>query len=184
MSILLDDLLDVSRITLGKIELKMDVLDLVKIIHEAVRVLGPCFDDAGFRFDLEMDVSELLIQGDPARLQQAVVNLLRNAAKYTPSGGNVQMQVFRDRSRAEIRVRDSGVSIAEEMQESIFEMFVQVHSSREPSQGGIGLGLTLVKAVVWMHGGEIEVFTEDLNRILVDASRRKTKLSADESPRF
>lgn len=160
MSRLLDDLLDVSRITLGKIELRKEVLDMTHVIEEAVRVMGPAFDDSGVDFKLELDPTELSVEGDPARLQQAIVNLLRNAAKYTPPGGSVTMQAFRGRDQVEIRIRDTGLGIAEEMQESIFEMFVQVHSSLERSQGGIGLGLTLVKAVVSMHDGEIEVFSE------------------------
>lgn len=162
MSRLLDDLLDVSRITLGKIELKNEIFDLGETIAEAVRVVAPSFSEHSIDFQYDPCDERLYVDGDPARLQQVVVNLLRNASKYTPSLGHVRLVALRNREDVEIRVRDSGVGIAEHMLDKIFDMFVQVDSTIERRQGGIGLGLTLVKAVVEMHGGMVEVFSDGL----------------------
>lgn len=164
MSRLLDDLLDVSRITLGKIELKKTIFDLRETVNDAVRAIGNAFSDGGIEFTFDNCDEPVIVEGDEARLQQVVVNLLRNAAKYTHSGGSVRLVVLLDRDDVEIRVRDDGVGIEAEMQSKVFDMFVQVSSTIERSQGGIGLGLTLVKAVVTMHGGEIEVYSEGSGR--------------------
>ncbi|MFG0288466.1 MAG: PAS domain-containing protein [Rhodopirellula sp. JB044] len=178
MSRLLDDLLDVSRITLGKIELQREVFDLRETIEEAVDAIGVQFSEAGVRFDFEQCDQQLYVDGDPVRLQQVVTNLLRNACKYTPRGGDVRLTVLCSRGEAVLRVRDTGVGIDHEMINSIFDMFVQVNSTLERSQGGIGLGLTLVEAVVTMHGGTIEAYSEGLGegsefRVSLPLTRKK-----------
>ena len=164
MSRLLDDLLDVSRVTLGKIELRREVFDFSTTLEYAVDALNSQFDENAISFTFNRAEKEIFVDGDPARLQQVVVNLLRNAIKYTASGGTIELSVRIDEHDVEVRVRDNGIGIESEMLDKIFEMFVQVNSSIERSQGGIGLGLTLVKAVVEMHDGTVEVFSEGLGQ--------------------
>ncbi|TWU34278.1 PAS domain-containing protein [Novipirellula artificiosorum] len=164
MSRLLDDLLDVSRVTLGKIELKRKTFDLVETVQEAVRALEDSFKQYELELSFDCYEGSLFIDGDPVRLQQVVVNLLRNASKYTPAGGKVSLTIRRDANEVEIRVKDTGVGIANEMIPEIFEMFVQTNNTLERSQGGIGVGLTLVKAIVEMHDGSVEVFSHGQGR--------------------
>ncbi|SMP71866.1 two-component system, chemotaxis family, CheB/CheR fusion protein [Neorhodopirellula lusitana] len=164
MARLLDDLLDVSRITLGKIELQREVFDFRDTINEAVAAVGSQFAERQLEFQLDGYDEPLYIDGDRVRLLQVVFNLLRNSIKYTPAGGKIRLAVLRSRDEAEFRIRDTGVGLSEDEIESIFEMFVQVNSSLERSQGGIGLGLTLVRAIVTMHGGSIEGFSEGIGR--------------------
>lgn len=178
MARLLDDLLDVSRITLGKIELKKQIFDLRETIEEAVKVIGPVFVEQCVHFEYEVGQEPLFVDGDPVRLQQVVVNLLRNAAKYTQSDGNARLTALRDKQEIEIRIKDNGVGIDNDMLEKVFGMFVQVNSSLERSQGGIGLGLTLVQAVVSMHAGTVEVFSEGMGK----GSEFRVRLPLSQTP--
>ncbi len=162
MSRLMDDLLDVSRITLGKIELKREVFDLGKAIAESVLVISSSFEDSQLDFQLESYDKCLAVNGDPVRLQQVIVNLLRNAVKYTPPDGTIRLAVTRRDNMAEVRVSDSGIGIAPEMLDTVFDMFVQAPRSLERRQGGIGLGLTLVQAVTEMHGGTIQASSKGI----------------------
>ena len=160
MARLLDDLLDVSRVTLGKIELKMDTVDFGDIFDHSIDVLSSDLVDAGLTLRIQRWHEPLPIYGDAARLQQVVVNLLRNAIKYTPAGGSIDASLMRRRSHLELRVRDTGVGIEPEMIDSVFDMFVQGERTLQRSQGGIGLGLTLVRAVTELHGGSVEAYSE------------------------
>jgi two-component system, chemotaxis family, CheB/CheR fusion protein len=160
MSRLLDDLLDASRVTQNKIELRKQQLDLRTVVEEAVAAARPKMEAHDLRFSLVVDGQPLWIEGDASRLQQVFVNLLTNAAKYTPAGGHVCLEAARDGANACIRVRDDGMGIAPHMVEAIFDLFVQSNRTLERAQGGIGVGLTLAKSLVEMHGGMLRAESE------------------------
>ena len=160
MSRLLDDLLDVTRVTLGKIELRRRTLDFRDVIDQSLRAIGEQFEDQGLEFHYEPIDSPMPVDGDAARLQQVVVNLLRNAIKYTPHGGTIDLSLRRLPSSLELRIRDTGIGIDMNDRENIFDMFVQASNTLQRSEGGIGLGLTLVRAVVDMHGGDVMVHSD------------------------
>lgn len=155
MSRLLDDLLDVSRITHGKIELRRSTIDLRATIEQAISVVRRSVDDADLNLSVEIADERLMVDGDPARLEQVTVNLLTNAIKYTQSGGNIGLQLYGDGNQAVIEVQDSGAGIPAGKLDEIFSLFYQSDETLDRSNGGMGVGLTLVKAVVEMHGGEV-----------------------------
>jgi two-component system, chemotaxis family, CheB/CheR fusion protein len=160
MARLLDDLLEVSRVTQGKIELKKDLVDLRSIVAEAADAVRAQLESCGIHFSVELDPDVLPVDGDPARLQQIQVNLLTNAAKYTPSGGHVALSVRRENGEVVIRVRDDGMGIAPDMLDSVFDLFVQSARTLDRSAGGLGVGLTLVRSLVKMHGGTVTAHSE------------------------
>jgi len=153
MARLLDDLLEVSRVTQNKIELRRRVVDLRLIAAEAVDAVRSQMDDKSLDFTVELDPEPVWVHGDSARLQQVQMNLLSNAVKYTPRGGAVALQVRRETGGAVIRVTDNGAGISPQLVDSIFDLFVQVRHTLDRSNGGLGVGLTLVRALVEMHGG-------------------------------
>jgi two-component system CheB/CheR fusion protein len=155
MARLLDDLLDVSRVTLGKIQLRDEVVDLVPLAHEAVEAVAPLVRQRGHEILVDLDEGPLCVKGDAARLLQVQENLLSNAAKYTPPGGRIWLTVRREQNKAVIRVRDSGVGIRSDMLDKIFGLFVQAESTLDRSFGGMGVGLTLVQTLVRMHKGKV-----------------------------
>jgi two-component system CheB/CheR fusion protein len=155
MARLLDDLLEVSRVTQDKIELRKQVLDLRAIVKDAAEAMRNLMESRGLDFSVEIDPGPLYVEGDPARLQQIQVNLLNNAAKYTPQGGHVVLQVKREDGEATIRVRDDGVGIPKDMLDSAFELFVQSSRTLDRADGGLGVGLTLVRGLVTKHGGTV-----------------------------
>lgn len=156
---LIDDLLDVSRISGGKLQLRLSRVPLGEPIAAALDVSRPLIDEAGHKLHVALPTGLLVIDGDPVRLTQIVSNLLINAAKYTPPGGTIQLSVQPEGKSVAIRVQDSGVGIPLHMQAEIFEMFSQVDSSHTRRNGGLGIGLTLVKTLVEMHGGTITVYS-------------------------
>jgi two-component system, chemotaxis family, CheB/CheR fusion protein len=160
MSRLLDDLLEASRVTQNKIELRKCVVDLVGVVSEAADAVRGQMDSHGVHFAVDIAPGPILVDGDPARLQQIQVNLLSNAIKYTPRGGRVALEVGHDAAGAVIRVRDDGVGIPPYMLESIFELFVQSTRTLDHAGGGLGLGLTLVRSLVTMHGGTVTAASE------------------------
>lgn len=164
MARLLDDLLDVSRVTQSKIELKREVLDLRSTIQPAVEAVQSQFDDCDIVFTLDLTHEPLHVVGDPTRLQQIQVNLLNNASKYTPAGESVCMSVCREADEAVLRVRDTGTGISPEMLDRVFDMFVQSDETLDRSQGGMGVGLTLVKSLVEIHGGTVNANSEGVGR--------------------
>jgi two-component system, chemotaxis family, CheB/CheR fusion protein len=164
MSRLLDDLLDVSRITQDKIRFRDDLVDLVKVVDEATRVSHTAIKNAGLTLVTELSAQPLPVRGDTVRLQQMVVNLLTNAAKYTLSGGSIKVIAHRDGNEAEIRVQDTGIGIQPEMLERVFDLFVQADRGLDRSDGGMGVGLTLVRTIVDRHGGRIKAHSAGLNR--------------------
>lgn len=153
---LIDDLLDVSRISSGKLVLRRRPVLLTDVVLAAVDAAKPAMQKAGHAFQLHMTSDRLVVFGDPVRLAQVVGNLLVNAVKYTPSGGKISLDLTVVDGRARISVQDDGIGIAPEMLDKIFGLFTQVDSSNTRAQGGLGIGLTLAKTLVEMHGGGIE----------------------------
>lgn len=154
---LTDDLRDISRITRGKFSLEKKPLELGGAIETACDLARPLLQEAGHQFTRTFPGTRLVVLGDKVRLAQVIGNLLINAAKYTPPGGQVALLVRPDGDHAEIRVRDNGVGIPPEMLPRIFDMFMQVNESKVRSQGGLGIGLALAKRLVEMHEGAISV---------------------------
>jgi CheY-like chemotaxis protein/two-component sensor histidine kinase len=154
--LLIDDLLDVSRITRGKITLRKERLDLATVVQSALEISRPLMDAARPALTVVLPPEPLPVQADAARLAQVLANLLNNASKYTEPGGHIWLTAERSGAQAVVRVRDTGIGIPAEMLPDIFGMFVQVPSSLQRSQGGLGIGLTLVKNLVEMHGGRVE----------------------------
>lgn len=155
MARLLDDLLEASRVTQNKIELRRRVVDLRRIATEAADAVRPQADDKGLELRTLLDAEPLCVLGDAARLQQIQINLLNNAVKYTPRGGLVSVRAEREDNWAVIQVSDTGNGIPSDMLDSVFELFVQAKHTLHHSEGGLGVGLTLVRALVEMHGGSV-----------------------------
>jgi two-component system CheB/CheR fusion protein len=154
---LLDDLLDVSRITHGKFELRRGSVDLRGAAEQAISVVQSQIEEAELGFSAELCDRPLVVLGDPARLQQVIVNLLTNAIKYTEQGGDIYLGLQWEEGTAILKVRDSGAGIPEEKLGEIFQLFYQSDDTLDRSDGGMGVGLTLVKAVVELHGGSVDV---------------------------
>ena len=160
MAHLLDDLLETSRVTQSKIHLRKRVIDLNGILREAADGMRGLLESRGITFNCELGNETLFVNGDPARLQQIHVNLLSNALKYTPEGGVVTLRAMRQNGSAVVSVSDNGVGIAPDMLESVFDLFVQSSHSLHRAAGGLGVGLTLVRSLVAMHGGEVQARSE------------------------
>jgi two-component system CheB/CheR fusion protein len=164
MTRLLDDLLEASRVTQNKIDLKTRVIDLRTVIKDAAEAVRDQMKSRGIGFTEEIGSEPLAVEGDPARLQQIQVNLLHNAAKYTPRGGEVVLSATREENEALICVRDDGAGIAPDMLEPVFDLFVQSGRTLDRSGGGLGVGLTLVRSLVTMHGGTVSAHSEGEGR--------------------
>ena len=181
---LVDDLLDVSRISQGKIELKKSRVNLVDLVSQAAQAVQGFYQEQGRRLSVELPTAPIYIEGDGARLTQVVTNLLTNGARYTGKNGQVWLSLDQqggrnvpaapayrgnrasptDRQEAVLRVRDNGIGLTAEQQVTIFELFVQVDNSLARSKGGLGLGLTLVKRLVELHGGQVDAQSEGLGK--------------------
>jgi len=157
---LVDDLLDVSKITRGKVELKREIVDVADVISRAVEIASVLFEQRGHRLQIEAPSEGLRLKGDPVRLAQVIANLLTNAARYTDVGGSVTLRSRREDERVVISVADNGSGIAADMLDRIFEPFVQGKRTQDRAQGGLGLGLALVKNLVSLHGGEVDAQSE------------------------
>jgi two-component system, sensor histidine kinase len=157
---LVDDLLEVSRITRGIIEVKKESLDLTAIVKAAIETSRPVLDNLRHELIAEFDPSPMCIGGDPVRLTQVFANLLNNAAKYTNHGGQITVATRRENGEAIVSVKDNGIGIAPALLSQVFDMFMQVDRSTRRSQGGLGIGLTLVRSLVAMHGGTVEARSE------------------------
>jgi signal transduction histidine kinase len=152
---LIDDLVDVSRINSGKLQLRKEPVALMEFIQAAIDQSRPLVESARHELHVEFASMPLVICGDKVRLAQIVSNLLINAAKYTPPGGRIELAARREANEAVITVRDNGIGIPPEMQARIFELFAQVDSSTTRTHGGLGIGLTIVRTLVEIHGGSI-----------------------------
>lgn len=162
---LIDDLMDVSRITRGKIQLKRQRVEVAAVVHAAVEVARPLIEEAGHRLSLvTLGAQQLWVNGDPARLEQVLVNLLTNAAKYTPHGGEICVTTLREDNQAVVRVRDNGMGLPTEVLPRVFDLFAQADRALDRSQGGLGIGLTLVKRLVELHGGTVVARSEGEGR--------------------
>jgi len=161
---LVDDLLDVSRITSGRLELRRQTVLLTDVIARAVEAVGAFMESHQHEFVLDLRAKDLLVDGDPDRLAQVFSNLLSNSAKYTPRGGRVVLTLTREGDVAEVRVQDNGMGIAPSALEQIFEMFSQARSSAMQATEGLGIGLSLVRTLVRMHGGTVAAFSEGPGR--------------------
>lgn len=161
---LVDDLLDVSRITQGKLELRKCRVRLSDVLRSAVEASKPFIVEAGHDLTISVPEHPIYLDADPHRLAQVVSNLLNNAAKYTPEGGRIRLSAQRHGSEVGVSVKDNGIGIPAEMLDRIFEMFAQIDRLMERAYTGLGIGLTLVKSLVEMHGGRIEVHSDGRNR--------------------
>jgi signal transduction histidine kinase len=157
---LVDDLLDIGRISGGKISLHKQRVDLNAVLHSAIESSRPNLDAAGHSFTADLPCDPVWLHADHTRLAQVVANLLNNAAKYTPRGGIVSLVARCDSDVAEIEVKDNGVGIPEDMQGQVFEIFAQVAEHRSQSAGGLGIGLALVQKLVALHDGTVSVQSE------------------------
>jgi signal transduction histidine kinase/CheY-like chemotaxis protein len=157
---LIDDLLDMNRIASGKLTLDIQRHDLRTVVEDAVRSMRPQFDAKGVRLRAAPGDAPCVVNGDAARLAQVVGNLLSNAAKFTPAGGQVEVALTRDGESARVAVRDTGEGIEPAFMERIFERFAQADASSARRHGGLGLGLSIVRQLVSMHGGSIRVESE------------------------
>ena len=160
MSRLLDELLEASRVTQNKIELKKASLDLNRTIRDAIEGTRGQLDARSIDLIVDLPDEPLTVYGDAARLQQVIVNLLNNAAKYTPTGGHVAVTSRRDDDAVKISVKDDGAGIASDMLESVFDLFVQSSRTLDRSAGGLGVGLALVRSLVDMHGGTVTAYSQ------------------------
>jgi len=150
----------VSRITRGVIEVRKESLDLTSIVKAAVETSRPVLDNLRHELSVELDPDAMFVGGDPVRLTQVFANLLNNAAKYTNHGGRISITTRREGGEAIISVKDNGIGIAPNALSQVFDMFMQVDRSTRRSQGGLGIGLTLVRSLVGMHGGSVEARSE------------------------
>lgn len=157
---LIDDLLDLSRITRHKIELRRARISLEDIVQDAVETSRPFIEAAGHRLTVAQSGRPVFVNADRVRLSQVLVNLLHNSAKYTEAGGHIWLTAERQGTDAVIKVRDNGIGIPSDVLPKIFDIFAQGHQTAERAQGGLGIGLSLVRGLVEMHGGRVEAHSE------------------------
>ncbi|MCE9562147.1 MAG: PAS domain S-box protein [Planctomycetes bacterium] len=157
---LVDDLLDLSRISRGKIELRKERIELASVVSSALETCDPAIKQQGHELTLKLPEEPVYIDGDRTRLAQSLCNLLGNAVKYSDKGGHIWLTVERQGGEAVVSVKDAGVGIAAPMLPRVFDMFTQVDRTLEKSQGGLGIGLAIVKRLVEMHDGRIEARSE------------------------
>jgi signal transduction histidine kinase/ActR/RegA family two-component response regulator len=156
---LVDDLVDVARVTQGKIRLRVERVVLATIVQRAIEATRPMIDERGHTLTVSA-LPALVLEGDPTRLEQVLVNLLSNAAKYTPPGGTIEISAESRGDEAVVRVRDNGTGIAPGMLPRVFDLFAQADNTLNRSQGGLGIGLTIVRQLVELHGGHIEALSD------------------------
>jgi PAS domain S-box-containing protein len=161
---LVDDLLEASRITQGKVQLRRERIDVSAAVHEAVEGARPAIEAAAHELTVTLASERICVDADPTRLTQVILNLLNNAAKYTPRGGHIWLTVEKEGAQAVISVRDTGIGIEEEHLPNIFKMFSQVTPALERAQGGLGIGLALVRGLVELHGGHVEARSAGLGK--------------------
>jgi signal transduction histidine kinase len=186
---LVDDLLDVSRISRGKIELRRERVELQSVVRQAVETSSALLDHYGHVLQVVMPPAPVYVSADPARLAQVFSNLLNNAAKYTPPRGRIAVEVRAGDELVEVSVRDNGIGLPNEMLGRVFEMFTQVDTSLDKSRGGLGVGLAIVRRLVEMHGGRVEARSEGPDKgseFIVHLARSldEPKVEASTEPRL
>jgi len=164
MMLLVDDLLDVSRIARGKVELRTQRIDLRGILAKAIEIASPLFEQRNHHFDLRGSSQPVVVDGDEGRLTQIFANLLTNAAKYTDPGGHIALSVAVADREVTVEVRDDGIGISQDLLSRVFELFVQGYQGAQRAAGGLGLGLTLVRNFVELHGGTVTAQSPGLGR--------------------
>jgi two-component system CheB/CheR fusion protein len=163
MSALLDDLLDMARVTRGEVRLRPEPLDLGAAIQQALETTRAA-DRHGHKFEPTLPSTPVWVRADPIRIEQTLTNLISNAIKYTPPGGHIQVELEREGPEAVVRVRDNGIGIAPESLPRIFDLFMQSGRGRDRTPGGLGIGLTLVRSLVTMHGGSVHAASSGLGK--------------------
>jgi PAS domain S-box-containing protein len=161
---IIDELLDVSRITSGRIRLTSETLDLQGVVLRAVEAARPLFDSKGHTLEIEAPASHVWVRGDLTRLTQVFVNLLNNAAKYTPDRGRIEVSIRSTDKSAAVHIRDNGIGIAAELLPRMFDLFTQGDRPLDRTDGGLGVGLALVHRLVSLHGGVVKAFSEGIGR--------------------
>ncbi len=161
---LVDDLLDVSRITRGRIELRSERVEMAEVVARAVEMAGPLIEERRHDLTVSVPASGLAVDGDPTRLYQVVLNLLTNAAKYTPANGRITLTAERLEDEIVLRVRDTGIGIAPATLPRVFDLFIQERQALDRSSGGLGLGLTIVRSLVQLHGGAVTASSDGVGR--------------------
>jgi PAS domain S-box-containing protein len=161
---LVDDLLDVSRIASGRVELKEEVVEMAAVVAKGIEMASPLLEQRAHALTVDVPRHGLTVQGDPTRLSQVVSNLLTNAAKYTPAGGQVTIRAANDGDDVVIRVTDTGIGIAPDVLPRVFDLFVQERQAIDRSQGGLGLGLTIVRSLVERHQGSVSAHSDGPGR--------------------
>ena len=161
---LLDDLLDVARITQGRIALRREPTYLAGIVARALETTRAVVEERGHALDVRLLADDVRVDADPARIEQAIVNLITNAAKYTEPGGRIGLEMRRDGTDAVLAVRDSGIGIAPDMLPYVFDLFAQAERGLDRAQGGLGIGLTIVKRVIELHGGRVDARSDGVGR--------------------
>ena len=179
---IVDDLLDVARVTSGKIALHRVIVDLSSLVTKALEALQPQAAKSEIILGWTVPPPGLLVMGDPVRLEQVLANLVGNALKYTPRRGHVWVELQHAGAEAVLRVRDDGSGIAPDQLRRVFETFAQVETTLDRSRGGLGLGLTVARSLVAMHGGTIEAFSEGIGRGSEFVVRLPTAVGSSEQP--
>jgi PAS domain S-box-containing protein len=164
MKRLLDDLLDVSRVSQDKIQLRKERLDLSALLVQALEVSRPLIIEKEQKLSVSLARGSLPVEADPTRIVQVFANLLNNAAKYSDRGGHIAVGVTVEGDEAVVKVRDDGVGMSQELLDRAFDLFMQETRSLDRAQGGLGIGLTMVRSLVKMHGGSVRAFSEGLGR--------------------
>ena len=161
---LVDDLLDVTRISSGKVQLNTEPLDLRDVLGRAVESVRPALEARRHKLTVSLLGAPIPVHGDRDRLQQVFVNLLGNAVKYTPEDGQLNLKAFVEGEEAVVKIQDNGVGIAQDMQPRIFDLFTQAENTLTRSQGGLGIGLSLVKQLATLHEGSVQVRSEGVGK--------------------
>ena len=161
---LVDDLMEISRITQGRMQLRREAVELSALVHGVAHDVAPVMDAARHTLRLRVAAPPVIVDGDATRLAQVVINLLTNAAKYTPEGGLVELELECDPGHATIRVRDNGIGLPADALASVFDMFSQLEPALERSKGGLGIGLAMVRGIVALHGGSVRADSEGPGR--------------------
>ena len=161
---LVDDLLDISKITRGKVQLEKHAIELHGLVARAVEIASPLFEHRGHQLDIDVPRGGIWLDADETRLAQVIANLLTNAAKYTEPGGRIALRAWRDGHEIVVSVKDNGIGIAPDLLPRVFGLFVQGHRSVDRGPGGLGIGLALVRNLVALHGGSVVAFSDGEGR--------------------